>query len=1667
MSRILRQRTLTLAALIFAVGLIALVLPSGLGSFFRSAIAEGQRGERKGESLPAKQKSAAPATSVRATEQPAMKRLPGAAQSSSSHRSWLSDPRGATPTRSDWRKLLDRFSLFAGQTLNRPSVGGDVDATFNPSPTVAAPSANGKRLSSTSCAPLPPGAIAWYKGEGNADDALGNHSGTVQGNVTYVAGKVGQALSFSGALNEMVSVENFPITRQFTVEGWIKLNSLDDYYDVFDLPDFNTPSYYSVYGYGSDFGFVTTCFKGDGVNGCLPYENDGLNINDTTTFHHIAVTHDGNTVSMYLDGQYFPNTNGGNDFPRQTLQETLATINIGGLVGYSGAGVTVDELTIYNRGLSSSEIQAIYNADSAGKCGPTCASPPSQMVSWFPAEGNANDVQGGNNGTLQNGTTFAPGKVGQAFSFDGVDDYINTPLTLDYANGATYEMWVKTDSNLDRVLITDGGGATDFRGTGLFINPAQGQMWFFGSHETRGEPNFSVVAGPSINDNNWHHIAATWTGDTSTNGAKLYVDGVLVGSATALTTISNSTHPIHLGGHPTIDYGKFAGLIDEPTVYQRALSATEIQDIFNAGSAGKCRPAALTSLTLNPTGVNGGQTSTGTVTLVNPAPDGGAVVGLSSSDANVASVPSSITIPQGATSGTFTVSTSAVVVDTSVNINASYLGVTLGATLTVLDTAPPDTSITAGPGNGAFVQPGPVTFTWTGTDGGTPTNQLRFQYRVDGGALTPAVPDGTTTVTLNSLGEGGHTFEVRAYDARDNVDATPAVRSFTIDGTPPSISNVTVTNVTYNSALVGWTTDEATTGAAQYAVGAGAFLYSASDATSGTTHSVTLSLLGSNTQHRVRVAATDAAGNQATSAETDFTTAPLHDASVIDGDVAFSNPTPADNSSIMMSVHVRNNGDLATTATAVFFDQTPGAAPVEVGRQTVTVPAYSNGVTATSSSFTVREGPHTPFVQLIDIAPADDVTNNHTARKDLLVGAPANRFTLTLANPRTFPNNDATFIATVRNTGSSAQSLTSATVTGVPWVSLLSPLPADPLAPGAEVQLAFRMQTPAGEPGGPANNPVLLPATFSVTGGAAATLNFNFEIFNGPPVMLDITVTDAFTNQPLDGATVAVDGLPQTFRTGAGGKPVDGDGNPMLIGTIPGTQTVHAIAADHAPQSISTDGAGPVTLALDQRGGLEISEVQVTQLTPAEIAARGVNLNDPVNNTIFDFVIIYFNGGAIAVRNVELPSSPSAGTSVGGTAFVGGTPSQPGGYSVTYNFTYTSPTEHTERWIIIPGDIRILKQFWDVTVFVKNSTTATTFNNVTAALNVPSGLALPDLNGIAQPATRNLGTLAPHGLRQANWVVRGDLPGRYRLTGIAQADGIAPVNLVSNEIEVSQPRLAVTFDVPLYVLANVPFQIGINVRNDSTIVLQSVRVRIKTDRLVNCELLSAAEIDLGAIAVGQTKTATFTINPFINGVLFYAGIINAPAPVEQGVNVTPQPVTWTGAVSSDWFDSNNWSPHVVPPTGAPALIPTGAANSPNISGGNVVLSDLTIQPNRSLTLGGGDLTVNNTLTLNGDNLTTGAGTLIFGPNATVARASGQVLGNVRKQFNGATDFTFPVGTQNGYSPVRVFAVNGTGDFTVSATQSPLPGFASPNNALQRYWRLTNGGLTAARLAFQY
>jgi hypothetical protein len=105
-----------------------------------------------------------------------------------------------------------------------------------------------------------------------------------------------------------------------------------------------------------------------------------------------------------------------------------------------------------------------------------CTPPPANMVAWWPGDGNANDIQNGNNGTLENGATAtATGMVLQAFSFDGADDYVLVPD----APSLNYTDFTANQARLDLFPIRDGASSNH-----------QAMLWL----DVRGRLRFSARA---------------------------------------------------------------------------------------------------------------------------------------------------------------------------------------------------------------------------------------------------------------------------------------------------------------------------------------------------------------------------------------------------------------------------------------------------------------------------------------------------------------------------------------------------------------------------------------------------------------------------------------------------------------------------------------------------------------------------------------------------------------------------------------------------------------------------------------------------------------------------------------------------------------------------------------------------------------------------------------------------------------------------------------------------------------------------------------------------------------------------------------------------------------------------------------------------------------------
>ncbi len=222
-----------------------------------------------------------------------------------------------------------------------------------------------------------------------------------------------------------------------------------------------------------------------------------------------------------------------------------------------------------------------------------CINPPSGMVAWWPGEFSAEDISGNTlNGAEQGGAIYSSGKVDQAFSFDGVNDYIEVPnaSSLNFGTGDfSIDAWVLTAGNTGtHVLLDKRDLSSGYLGYEVFVSAGKIGLQLDDGNYT----NFGSNA--QIANNQWHHIAIT-VERANTTGIKFYVDGVIIstGNPTVRTGSLTNTKPLRFGGLPN-DVGFFNGKIDELELFNRALDSSEVSAMFNAGSAGKCKPSCPT-----------------------------------------------------------------------------------------------------------------------------------------------------------------------------------------------------------------------------------------------------------------------------------------------------------------------------------------------------------------------------------------------------------------------------------------------------------------------------------------------------------------------------------------------------------------------------------------------------------------------------------------------------------------------------------------------------------------------------------------------------------------------------------------------------------------------------------------------------------------------------------------------------------------------------------------------------------------------------------------------------------------------------------------------------------------------------------------------------------------
>jgi len=546
---------------------------------------------------------------------------------------------------------------------------------------------------SQSCLPPPPGLVSLWGGDGTADDLVGSNPGSLH-STSFAVGKVDQAFSFDG----FSSYIRFPASTSLdvgagtglTIEGWIRPDDLSGGHLLAEWNDGNgnvgVQLHISIPQLGGLGSLFANVLDSAGVDHYFATASDVLSVG---VFQHVALTYDqaSGDAKLYLNGTPLKLEHLGGFRPQTTYDLYLGTRFSGPGAGEFFDGL-MDEVGLYDRALSDSEILDAFNAGSAGKCktnppsiisqpasrtvhsganvtftvgvsgsylryqwhfndddipGATnatltlpnvlasqagsysvtvtndygsapsgnavlvvnteCLSAPAGLVGWWPAEGDARDYFNANDGVLLGDLTISPGETGQAFNFDGTNGYISLgappSLNVGTGSGVTIECWIKPGDVSSQHTLAEWNDRAGRVGMQLQFSVAS--LGGLGSllanvRDTAGNDHLFSSAPNLITNNGFQHVAVTY--DKASGLGKLYRNGAVVKSQNVGVFTPQTTYGLYLGkrvsGPGTGSFYK--GLMDELAIYNRALSDSEVQTIFNSGSAGKtCIPPEILS----------------------------------------------------------------------------------------------------------------------------------------------------------------------------------------------------------------------------------------------------------------------------------------------------------------------------------------------------------------------------------------------------------------------------------------------------------------------------------------------------------------------------------------------------------------------------------------------------------------------------------------------------------------------------------------------------------------------------------------------------------------------------------------------------------------------------------------------------------------------------------------------------------------------------------------------------------------------------------------------------------------------------------------------------------------------------------------------------------------
>lgn len=428
---------------------------------------------------------------------------------------------------------------------------------------------------------LTDGLIAYYPFDDDSDDgstaidSAQSHDGQINGATHTTDAVVGDtAMSFDGT-DDYISTpaDTFGTISNFSLSFWIYRTSSSGYETLYSLgKGGNSNDRLTFYHYADNSQLRLNVGNSNGSSNI----DSNTSVASTGSWVHcVATVKNGTDVTFYVDGSAAGSASSSYSFADVGNPHEIGRHNGGNY--FNG---NIDDVRIYNRALSTPEIQALY--DLTKPSGQVLDDDPREnLVSHWKLDGDATDSVGSNDGTV-NGASFVDGWRNQCANFDGTDDYIGT-TDIDLTK-FTISAWVNNNSTTNWDTIIGKGELGDSRNYWFGVKGSDSTNspdCLYLSMEDGSGNNKDINGSIKIADEGWKYVIAIYDGDE----IKLYVDGQLDNSTSTSFNIQTNNLTTTLGAQNTSSgiNQYFDGEIDDVRIYDRALTPLEVEQLYEFG----------------------------------------------------------------------------------------------------------------------------------------------------------------------------------------------------------------------------------------------------------------------------------------------------------------------------------------------------------------------------------------------------------------------------------------------------------------------------------------------------------------------------------------------------------------------------------------------------------------------------------------------------------------------------------------------------------------------------------------------------------------------------------------------------------------------------------------------------------------------------------------------------------------------------------------------------------------------------------------------------------------------------------------------------------------------------------------------------------------------------